>query len=409
MDEFVFELPSEKSYPIVDDACSELIINGDAESTDGNGWSPYPLWSSRSDAWDPVVTEEVSTSGSINKFYRAKNRRWHSDSIKANLLKQCFVKGLVYTISLKVRIHYHTSLSYYVQLKGPKSDGTGWIHKQPLYCPEQSSMSGWVTCSGPFVIDMDYEAIGKDIEFEIIFDNLKDVSPWAVVDYDDLSISFKSGPAEGLIIDGPTTTRWGVNANIHITSSTLSNRDSQNGVIQAITRNADGSATLKLKSGIDAVISDTDSPGQGVEVAILSRNIKIEGESGGTPEQGGYLQVLHTPGVAQTIEGVEFVNMGQQKGNNRFAIQFLYAGNVPGTSVSRNSIRNSNHRCIVFDGTSNATISSNVAHDTAGHCYYFGHETVDNLVAKNIGSRTNNNISYGKHVNGRRFIGTAAG
>ena len=191
---------------------------------------------------------------------------------------------------------------------------------------------------------------------------------------------------------------------MHITSSTLSNRDSQNSVIESVSTNADGSATIKLKTGIDAVISEKDAPGQGVEVALLSRNIKIEGQAGGTVEQGGYLQVFHTPGVSQTIEGVEFTNMGQQKGNNRFPLQLLYNGNVPGTSVSRNTIRNSNHRCIVVDGTSNATITANIAYDTAGHCFYFGHESVDNLVTKNLGSRTNNAIGYGKHVSGKKKV-----
>ena len=37
--------------------------------------------------------------------------------------------------------------------------------------------------------------------------------------------------------------------------------------------------------------------------------------------RGGYLQVLHTPNVAQVIEGVELTNMGQQGFKNRFPIQ----------------------------------------------------------------------------------------
>lgn len=183
---------------------------------------------------------------------------------------------------------------------------------------------------------------------------------------------------------------------MHITSSTLDNRDSQNAIIESVRTNADGSATIKLQSGIDAVISERDAPGQGVEVALLTRNIKVEG----TEEQGGYFQVFHTPGVAQTIEGVEFINMGQVMGKNRFPIQFLYSGDVTGTSVSRNTIRNSNFRCIVIEGTSNAKIAANVAYDTAGHCFWFGHESTDNLVKHNLGSRTNNKIHWGINLSG---------
>lgn len=139
----------------------------------------------------------------------------------------------------------------------------------------------------------------------------------------------------------------------------------------------------------------------GVEVALLSRNIKIEGKAGDSAREGGYLQVFHTPGVAQTIEGVEFTNMGQEQGKNRFTLQFLYSGDVPNTSIARNSIRNSNHRCIVIEGSSNITIQANVAHNTAGHCYYVGSDARDNALLYNIGSRTNDEIYWGNHIKGK--------
>ena len=181
-----------------------------------------------------------------------------------------------------------------------------------------------------------------------------------------------------------------------------------------------GKTSLKLSKGIDAVLTEADTPGMGAEVALLTRNIKIEGHSdpslcgtdrlnqadyNGTisvanngqtcinwsdshrkPEnypdynlgdhnscrytgdhgdrawcytstsghwdycsipscQGAYMQVFHTPNVPQTIDGVEFQNMGRQKEKNRFPIQFLYTRDVAGSSVSRNTIRNTMHRC----------------------------------------------------------------
>lgn len=190
---------------------------------------------------------------------------------------------------------------------------------------------------------------------------------------------------------------------MHITSSTISNRDSQNAVIDSVTTDENGRATVKLETGIETVLSDLKTPGMGVEVALLSRNIKIEGEAGGTALQGGYFQIFHTPGVAQTIEGVEFTNMGQQRGKNRFALQVLYSGDVPGTSIARNSIRNSNHRCIVIEGSSNITVEANVAYDTAGHCYYVGTDARDNQLLYNLGSRTNAVIHWGIHINGELY------
>ena len=164
---------------------------------------------------------------------------------------------------------------------------------------------------------------------------------------------------------------------------------------------SDGQATIKLQKGIDTVLSDNAVPGMGVEVALLSRNIKIEGEAGGTALQGGYFQVFHTPGVTQRIEGVELTNMGQQQGRNRFSLHFLYSWNVPGSSISRNTIRSSNHRCVVIEGSSNITIEGNVAYNTAGHCYYIGSEATDNYILYNIGSRTNDIISWGMQLNGQ--------
>jgi hypothetical protein len=212
-------------------------------------------------------------------------------------------------------------------------------------------------------------------------------------------ISFPQ-PAEALVVDEQVLTRWEVGTDLHITSSTVSTRDSQTAVIKNITT-ANGLATIKLKTGIDNVLSEANAPGMGVEVALLSRNIKIEGEANSTAFQGAYFQVLHTPGVAQIIEGVEFTNFGQRQGRNRFSLQFLYSGNVAGTSIARNSIIKSNHRCVVIEGSGNITVEANVAYDTAGHCYYVGREAIDNSLLYNIGSKTNDDIRWPNQLSGK--------
>ena len=63
---------------------------------------------------------------------------------------------------------------------------------------------------------------------------------------------------------------------------------------------------------------------------------------------------------------------------------------VAGTSISRNTIRQSENRCISLDGVSNTTIAGNVAYDTAAQCYVIGYEAEDNLILNNIGSKGNN-------------------
>ena len=81
------------------------------------------------------------------------------------------------------------------------------------------------------------------------------------------------------------------------------------------------------------------------------------------------------------------------------ALQFLYSGNIENTLVSRNSFRYSNQRCVVVEGTSNVTISHNVAYQTFGHCIYLGYQSESNLIGNNLVSDTK---SVGSHqINGK--------
>jgi hypothetical protein len=119
----------------------------------------------------------------------------------------CFVKAMTYWISLRVRISSEVPLSYYVQLKAPKADGSGWTGKTPLECPAQTKSDGWVTCSGPYVIeeDLSIDVIDEDFYFEVIFDWRTDNGPvWATVDYDDISMKFMAGVS--IFLTSPSTT-----------------------------------------------------------------------------------------------------------------------------------------------------------------------------------------------------------
>ena len=196
MAEFSFELPSSNSFPEVDNTCSELIVNGNAENLDGYGWSYYPMISNRG-GWEPVIAKETQTNGVVNKFIRASNRKYHWDSVKFNMVKGCFVKGMTYFISLRVRVSSVNPVSYVVRLFGYKTDNSGWVDKNPLRCPAQSQSDGWVTCSGPYVVEADWDLVSEDIGFDVILDSKVDTGPvWAVVDYDDISMSFMSGVSD---------------------------------------------------------------------------------------------------------------------------------------------------------------------------------------------------------------------
>jgi hypothetical protein len=179
----------------------------------------------------------------------------------------------------------------------------------------------------------------------------------------------------------------------------LHGQDAQDGRVNAVSQKSNGNVVLQLADPIIPVLTEEETPGQGVEIAVTTRNIKIVGDDDGT-DNGGYLQVFHTPNVAQVIEGVEFFNMGQLGRKNRFSMQLLYSGNVEGTSLSRNSIRESNMRCISVDGTANATLASNVGAGIAGHCFYFDRLSADNMVIDNLASNVNNRINSNNRIDG---------
>lgn len=79
------------------------------------------------------------------------------------------------------------------------------------------------------------------------------------------------------------------------------------------------------------------------EVALLTRNIVIRGsvEQGPHKLEGGHFIVFMTA-TPQQIEGVEFVNMGQQGTLGRYPIHFHVCADTRGRSIVRaNSIHDS--------------------------------------------------------------------
>jgi hypothetical protein len=127
------------------------------------------------------------------------------------------------------------------------------------------------------------------------------------------------------------------------------------------------------------------------EVALLSRNILLQGidKREHLHQEGAHMTIFHTPNVVQRIEGVEFRNFGHQGVRGRYPIHFEFCGDLSGSVVSKNTIRKSHQRCIVVHGTDNLKVDSNVAYDTAGHCYAVdgGMET-GNTFSNNLGAMT---------------------
>ena len=192
LDHFVFELPSNKSYAPKSEACAELAVNGKAEDNDGGGYSHYPFLYDRD--FNPLVYEEI-VSGIVNRFYRIRargswNNIWLPIRFRPN--PECFVKGHVYTVSLRTRLYAYTSgkMKINVQLKGKKPNGD-WVSPVVLQCPEMSPSTTWTSCSAPLLVGEELASL-TEIVWESFTVN-EDANNRALIDFDDISIKHTSG------------------------------------------------------------------------------------------------------------------------------------------------------------------------------------------------------------------------
>jgi hypothetical protein len=162
--------------------------------------------------------------------------------------------------------------------------------------------------------------------------------------------------------------KWSVGADILITSHTREWTDQQVRKITSVASSAtSGYVQINLNTSIRRPTTILESSDYAVEVALLSRNILLEG--GTDPSDGGHLWILSTPRVVQTIEGLEIKRFGQQGTLGRYPIHYHFSSDAIGSKIVKNSIRQSHQRCIVVHGTNNVVIQDNVAYDTKGHCY----------------------------------------
>lgn len=111
--------------------------------------------------------------------------------------------------------------------------------------------------------------------------------------------------------DGHIAATWGVGAEILITSHTMNYDDQQTATIAGVESLGNGRVQLNLDVAIRRPTTSVETTDFAVEVALLSRNIVFTTE-GLKSDDGGHFWVIHTPEVAQTIEGVDIRGFGQQ-------------------------------------------------------------------------------------------------
>jgi hypothetical protein len=181
-------------------------------------------------------------------------------------------------------------------------------------CPDSNEYSGFISCERQLLFSPQLIAATSITLF------IRPRGPGAyasTVDWDDLSIQFVDGPVEELLVD-PTIMHdcWAgpisKGAEVLLTSHTLDYTDHQ--VVSTSGMTTDGK--ISLTSPIMNPMSGPDD--FSVEVALLSRRITLEASLDSSSSIGGHFIVLHTPGVNQTIRGLEIKGFGQQGNLGRY-------------------------------------------------------------------------------------------
>lgn len=106
-----------------------------------------------------------------------------------------------------------------------------------------------------------------------------------------------------------------------------------------------------------------------VEVGLLTRNVKLVGDTSGFDLFGGHNKIME--GGLAHVEGIEYKRMGQQRPIGRYPFHWHLAGNVTGSYFRGNSINLSYARCVVLHGIQYALVEDNVCFNAIGHGFFF--------------------------------------
>ena len=136
-------------------------------------------------------------------------------------------------------------------------------------------------------------------------------------------------------------------------------------------------------------------------VALLSRNVIVQGDTLSTLDKHGAHIMLHSrhhdsildrsqgESLTARIEDIEVRYSGQMGRLGRYSIHFHMIGSVKNSYVRRNSIHHTYNRAIAIHGVHYLRVQDNVAFETLGHTYFVedGLET-KNIITGNLAANT---------------------
>jgi len=373
IDDIHIYLPPIETYPDPDDVCGDLIQNGDAQQPHGFAAPMYSFIKSNT-----IIIQDEGT----NKYFSIKNRKAKNDSLAVSLTTKCLVEGSIYSFSMRIKIDSDVKVIPRVITK--THTGTDIpIFNIVATCPGTSIEIGWITCVSDFIF-LEHHFTSPKVELLVYLpeDATSDVH------YDDISFTFHCGNICPMSLTDDPYPCWAPGAEVIFPSETLLFDATTITTLETI--RSGGVITTPSNAVDPPPTTAAKNPHTAGEIGLLSRNILFENFENILDDStaGPSLVILRTPDVPQLIQGVEFNGFGDQGVADRHAIHFKQSGNSTGSIVSKNSIRNSNSRCVNIDGTDNVVISDNVAHHTYGHCFAVQGPETGNVFKNNIGVET---------------------
>lgn len=316
--QFQFKLAPEEAYKTSTDACTNLALpNGDAEL---DPFSPFPY---QAPSYWPALIVAQDEDNLSNHFFRVFGRgRSYHNGIQWDSSIGCISNNAVYGIKFDYRVLAYEGdktpsrndrIELLLKIKRADNRDDWYTMATCYYTPDE--IGSWKTCDTAYTIPSDAVREG-DIQNQFIFQ----AATYVDYDLDNISIPQGSGPINAVTVDAAVDGKWGVGAELLITSHTQDWWQEQVRTITAIQASDEtGFVDLFLNDTIKAPTTMKDSSLYATEVAILSRNIKVQGaEDDPDPLHGGHMIILHTPGDGQDIVGLEVTNMGQAGNLGRY-------------------------------------------------------------------------------------------
>jgi len=364
LDNFTLERPSDAYAEAlyVTRSCDELLVNGDAHLSDRY---VYPFYSTGG-TLQLITDADDGPSTDVTNYFRSSSRTSTWESILSQEIPiQCFVRAAIYELKAYVRVvsEEEKKVSFTLHL--------GATYSGIVTCPPSSN--NWVLCVGKVQLTEQHELEANTTTISRLYTQVlgDDVS---TVDIAKVEFKYQGGRTLQLVLQQEEELGishcWTPGSEILITSHTIRHEDSQVAKILSVAED-DGKNIITLEDPIHEPISLEHDAHTGVEVALLSRNLKFtidENDDVDNPLHGGHFIIMHTAApVLQEIVGVEIDGFGQQGILGRYPIHFHMCGNVTGSVVSKNTIRNTKQRGIVVHGTNKLHVSENILHNTRGH------------------------------------------